>query len=81
MRPATIHVEVTGPTASGKTALVKIIQDELVARGYYAVSPQLDLEMRMGTPTERTGANTPARAREPIVVTIGETNEPRKESK
>ena len=74
MLPDIIHVQVIGPTASGKTAIASLIRKALQAEGVCVASPSLDAEARATGPV---GGIPAAPSRRERVVVIGEQNTPR----
>lgn len=73
MLPDIIHIQVIGPTASGKTAIASLIRQALEAQGICVASPHLDAEARH-TKADDLSAISSRRHR---VVVIGEQNIPR----
>jgi molybdopterin-guanine dinucleotide biosynthesis protein len=73
MLPDIIHIQVIGPTASGKTAIASLIRKALQAEGLCVASPSLDAEART-SPVDGLPAAPSRRER---VVVIGEQNIPR----
>lgn len=71
--PVIINVQVSGPTASGKTAVLAKIRKALEAEGYSCASPDLDSEARM---VARPGDLEAAPKRHKTVVILSEENIP-----
>ena len=74
-RPVIIYVEVSGATATGKTAVMARIRNALNGDGYTVASPDLELEGRAARPQDILAA--PSRHR--TVVVLSETNLPAKQ--
>ena len=71
--PNVIHVNVSGITASGKTAILSRIRKALELEGYCCASPHLDAENRMRSPDD---IRELAIARDTVVI-LSESNVPR----
>lgn len=73
MKPTIINVHVSGPTASGKTAVLAKIRKALEDEGFCCASPDLDAEARMMRPGDLEAAPR----RQKTVVVLSEENCPR----